>query len=371
MSVSFKRWVPAVVATVVVATAAIAVPLSADAAVSLPSKTPAQVLTMIGQSKVSAFSGTIRQTSSLGLPQLPGVSGSLSGGASAGADSSGANVTSVLSALTGSTTARIFVDGKTNLRVQLMDSLAERDGIRHGNDVWLYDSKASTVVHTTLPTEGANTSEPRSTSPLATLTPAQVADTLIAKLDSTTTATVGTNTRVAGRSAYDLVLTPKVGDTLIGSVSIAVDSATGMPLRVEAQARGQQAPAFEVAFSAISFAKPAARIFEFVPPKNAKVTEKTIPAHASHDPKMEIPSVTSPKPTVVGTGWDSVVVSPASTDPQIMKLMANKQFAQLTTAVNGGRVFHTSLLNVLITNDGRLLAGSVSTTRLQAVATTP
>lgn len=367
MSVNLKKWVPAAVASLVVAAAAIAVPISANAAVSLPSKTPAQVLAMVGQSKVSAFSGTIKQTSNLGLPQLPGGSASsFSGGSASGSGSSSATVASVLSALAGSSTARVYVDGATNQRLQIMDNLAERDAIHHGSDVWLYDSKANTVQHSVLAPKTEKT--PLRTT---TMTPAQVADTLINKLDPTTKATVGTNLRVAGRTAYELVLTPKASDTLIGSVSIAVDSATGFPLSVEATARGQKAPAFQVAFSDVTFAKPAASTFAFVTPKNAKVTEKAAPALSPYAKAPGSGVKSQSKPTVVGTGWDAVVESPASANAQVVKLLANKQFAGLATAVTGGRVFHTSLLNVLITSDGRVVAGSVSTERLQAVATAP
>ena len=41
---------------------------------------------------------------------------------------------------------------------------------------------------------------------------------------------------------------------------------------------------------------------------------------------------------------------------------------QLSTAVDGGQLLSTALVNVLITDDGRILAGSVTVERLQAVA---
>ena len=41
-------------------------------------------------------------------------------------------------------------------------------------------------------------------------------------------------------------------------------------------------------------------------------------------------------------------------------------FAQATTAVPGGRLLHTALVNVLVTSDGRVFAGSVPLERLQA-----
>jgi hypothetical protein len=42
--------------------------------------------------------------------------------------------------------------------------------------------------------------------------------------------------------------------------------------------------------------------------------------------------------------------------------------AQATTSVDGGRLLSTSLVNVLLTNDGRIFAGSVPADTLQAAA---
>lgn len=351
MSVSVSRWIPAAVAVAVVAAGAIAVPLTANAAVSLAPKSAAQVLELIGNSKVTAFSGTVETTSNLGLPSLPSVPGASSVAGSQAA------VASILSLVSTPQTARVYVSGKTDARVQVVSSLAEQDVIRGGSDLWQYDSKKNTVVHVTLPKKSTPT-------PTATHTPAEIAHELITRLGPTTNTSVGTDARVAGRTTYTLVLTPKATDTLIGSVSIAVDSETGLPLEVAATARGEKATAFEVAFSSISFATPAASTFDFTPPKGATVTEQKLPSAPSGTTGR--PEHGSAGPTVVGTGWDAVVQTPA--DPSVTKVASDKTFAELTTAVAGGRVFHTSLVNVLVTTDGRLIAESVSVPRLQAVA---
>ena len=59
---------------------------------------------------------------------------------------------------------------------------------------------------------------------------------------------------------------------------------------------------------------------------------------------------------------DAVVVVPAGQQEIPAELM------QLSTAVDGGQLLSTALVNVLITDDGRILAGSVTVERLQAVA---
>ena len=41
---------------------------------------------------------------------------------------------------------------------------------------------------------------------------------------------------------------------------------------------------------------------------------------------------------------------------------------RLTTAADGGRVLHTALVNVLLTDDGRVLAGAVPVSSLESAA---
>ncbi|MDQ1573424.1 MAG: hypothetical protein QOH44_983 [Actinomycetota bacterium] len=352
------KWAPAVGAVVAVTVAAIAIPMTANASSTLPAKTPAQVLALVADSKVRAFSGTIEQTSDLGLPSLPSTG--------PGSDSS---VASTLELLTGTHTVRVYVNGPKDARVQVLDSMAERDVIRNGSNVWVYDSSANTVEHATIAApkgtrkahlgameQGAMPQTKTGTAK----TPSQIAAALLSALRSSSTVSVGTDSTVAGRSAYDLILTPKAGDSLVGSVSIAVDSATGLPLGVDVDARGQTAPAFSIHFSSLSLAKPAASLFAFTPPANAKVTEvKTPDASPSKH-------TASPKPTITGKGWDAVATF--AKQSELTKLESSSEFGLLTSTVDGGKLFHTTLFNVLFATDGRVLVGSVSAARLEEVA---
>ncbi len=351
MSRSWLKWMPAVAVPVLIASAAVAVPLSANAAVDLPGKTPAQVIALVAGQKVTAFSGTIAQSSNLGLPQLP----------TTGPD---ASATSALELLTGSHTARVFVNGPTALRVQVLDSMAERDLVRNGSDVWLYDSKKKAAVHLTLPSRTAAMPPTSASIP----TPAQLANRFLASASSTTAISLGPDRRVAGRSAYNLVLTPRASDTLIGTVSIAVDSQTGMPLAVDLMARGQKTPAFSVGFSRLDLASPAASLFAFSPPAGAKVTQKALPGRPTNGLPTK-PDATKPgleHPKLTGTGWDAIVAVPAGN--KVPSISSSPLFGKLTTKVAGGHLVHTSLVNVFLTDDGRLFAGSVPVAKLQAAA---
>jgi len=360
MARSWIRWTPAVVAVIVVAGVAVAVPATASASVSLPTKSPTQVLELVANSKVTAFSGTVEETTDLGLPSLPAGSVPSSDKSGDAAD---------LALLTGPNSLRVYVDGKSKVRVQDLESLAERDVIRNGSDVWVYDSKDNSVTHSTMTSRqhfarpGAT---PQAVSPDPTsATPSGLATKLIAELKTSSTVSVDSSLRVAGRPSYDLVLTPKVTDTLIGSVSIAVDAQTGLPLQVQISARGQKTPAVSIGFSSLDLSTPAASLFAFTPPTGAKVTQVT-----PHEGTPGTPATRPAKPaeTVTGHGWDAVVSLAAA--GSLSKLSQSAEFGELTTAVASGRLLHTSLFNILFTTDGRVVAGSVSVARLEEVAST-
>jgi hypothetical protein len=70
---------------------------------------------------------------------------------------------------------------------------------------------------------------------------------------------------------------------------------------------------------------------------------------------------------VTGTGWDAVVTVDAGASATA-GIASDPVLQQLTNPVDGGRVLSTTLVSVLVTNDGRVLAGAVPVSRLEAVA---
>lgn len=328
MAKNVSRWIPAVaVPAVIIVAGAVVIPLSANAAPNLPTKSAEQVLALLASSDEDSFSGTFEVTSDLGLPSID-------------TGSSEDN----LDLLTGAHEARVFVGGTDKARVQVLDSLAERDVIRNGEDVWLYSSDENTVVHATTAAAGS----PEEQDPTA------VASKLVAALEPTSTLTVTTAQTVAGRDAYTLVLAPKSTDTLIGSISIAVDAETGLALSVGATARGESDPAWQVAFSSLDLATPSAGLFDFTPPVDATVKEQAAPTGPTGD---------APDHEIIGAGWETIVSVTVGAE-----LAGSEQFRQLSTAVDGGRLIHTALVNVLVTDDGKVLAGSVPAATLEAAA---
>jgi hypothetical protein len=232
-------------------------------------------------------------------------------------------------------------------------------------------------------------------------TPEELAARLLAAADPTTEIAVLPEVNVAGRAAYNLMITPRTEGTLIGSVAIAGDGQSGLPLSVELKARGQEEPAFKLAFTSLSLEAPDASLFAFSPPPGATVKEMEVPAHGTEQspgrgtesgvvpdraapdavapdavapeaaaPGHRDPNGGLPRPTVTGSGWASVVEFPASTASAEAGAMISGDplLQQAAVAVPGGRLFSTAVVNVLFTDDGRVFAGSVPAERLLTAA---
>jgi outer membrane lipoprotein-sorting protein len=347
------RWLPAVAVPAVIAAGALAGSLPASAGDPLPAKTPEQVLALIAQHREHALSGTLEQSSELGLPELPQAG-----------PAAGSSDTAWLELLTGPHTARVYLDG-TDKRVQVMDRFAERNAIRHGTELWFYNSKDNTAAHVQLPAGAADRHAAADGTPP---TPDELAGKLLAKLDSSTVVSVGAATEVAGRAAYSLLLTPQSTATLLASVAVYVDGQSGLPLGVELKSRGRSDPAFRIAFTSLNLEAPDASVFAFTPPPGATVKEIPAPAHKADGATP--PAGKEPKdahrPPVTGSGWESVVELPAGTGEPMSGAASLLQ--QATVPVPGGRLLSTALVNVLILDDGRVFAGSVPLERLQAAA---
>jgi hypothetical protein len=239
-----------------------------------------------------------------------------------------------------------------------MDDMAERDAISSGSDLWLWDSRENTALHAVMPDHGTSDGA----TPGAA-TPADVAAQILAALDPSTDIAVGTGV-VAGRSVYELTLTPRSDTTLVGEVVVSVDSDTGLPLQVSVAAKGQASDAATMGFTEIEFGAQPDDRFAFSPPAGTQITElaQDLPAYEG---TQQAPGP-FPQPTVTGEGWDTIVELPiaaadlTAADPGVLD--------QLMTPVAEGQALQTSLLSVLFANDGRVLAGAVPLEALAAAA---
>lgn len=345
------RWLAPVLVGGVVA-AGVAVPRLAgatDAGDPLPARSAAQLLSDVSTAHVDGLSGTVVTTTRLGLPQLPTTS-------------TGGSAVSLKTLLAGSTTARVWQSGTDRLRLAVDAPFAEYDVVRNGTSLWTYDSASTGVDHVALPAE-SGTAQP--TPDQASLTPQQLADQVLAAVSPTTDVAVGRTSVVAGRRAYELVLDPKDPGTLVQTVRIAVDGQTRLPLRVQVYGTSQSLPAVEVGFTSVRFTSPDASVFSFTPPAGSTVTEKALPAKRAEGSTE--PAAPGAGPAVVGTGWTTVVEQAGVTVPASAQGMLD----QVARPVPGGRVVTSALVTLMLTDDGRLLAGAVPAARLEQLAAQP
>ena len=228
---------------------------SAQASPVLPVRTPGQLLAEINQDqKLPPLTGTVVETTSLGLPQLPQA----------------ANPTSLSSLLTGSHTVKVYYLNAQHFRLSVQQPMSETDVIRSGNTLWLWESTSNSVTEFTAPATAQKHAQKLPAGPV--LTPQQAASEILKAVGKTTLVGVQDNVSIANEPAYQLVLKPKDHRSLIGRVVIAVDAKYGMPLRVQVFAKGDSGPAFQVGYTQLSMnTAPAAANLNFTPPPGASV----------------------------------------------------------------------------------------------------
>ncbi|MGW2157147.1 LolA family protein [Nonomuraea sp. NPDC001699] len=309
---------------------------------------------------VPPMSGTVQQTASLGLPSLPQTGSE-----------------SPLSLLSGSHEIKVWYGGADRFRVAMPTQLNETNLIVNGDQGWYWESATNTATKLTIK-PGAGQEHQRPTPPPTQLTPAQMAEQLLAKADEHTAVRVINTAEVAGRPVYQLVLAPKDEGSLVQEVRLALDGETYVPLQVQLYAKGSAEPAFQVGFTQVTFTPPAPENFAFTPPAGAKVKEqdlselgdvKRAEEHAERAEKV------AGELKVVGDGWTTVAVLPfkpedltggagagdgSKADPAALADTVLKSATPVSGTWGSGRLIRTKLVTVLLTDDGRLLVGAVT-----------
>jgi outer membrane lipoprotein-sorting protein len=380
-----RRWaVPAAALAVVLGVGAVPqlIPSAGASTPDLPTLTPAELLAKARTSQVGAFSGDVQLVSDMGLPSLSG----LAGGA-------GSTLTDLAS---GTHSAHVWFDGPEHVRIALPSSLAESDWIRNGTDLWSWDSRTQEATHTTVAAHGgADAADaakdppgatPSEVADVAAETPAQFAQRLLADVTPSTLVTVRTPTYVADQAVYELSLAPRSPTSTVQEAVIAVDAATGLPLDVTIIAKGSSSPAFEFGFTHVNFAKPAASEFAFTPPHGASVIQATSPTgmllgrrhhdHFKHAGPLKPGALAVPVPPPpgpdsqsvrrLGEAWDSIVILTGQRLDRLDGLLSSA--TRVGTGATAGRLVTTKLVNVLLLDDGRILAGAVTPAALEAAA---
>lgn len=414
------RWaVPGVVVAAVAAAVGVPAALASTTGGDVPAVTPEQLLARVAAAGPTPVQGTVVSTARLGLPDLP-VS-----------EMTGADP---LNLLGGSSTLRVWSDGADRSRVSLLGATSEYSVVRDGAQAWTYSSTDDAVTHVALdPADQARYDA------LAGLlqdgaqlpagadlpTPEQAAAQVLAHAEQDADVSVDQPTRVAGRDAYQLVVSPTDDGTLVSRVVVAVDAETSAPLRVQVWGdQDGEAPSLEIGFTDVDFTTPDDSVLTFTAPAGATTEEVVVPlpdvdpavlaeraqAQAREGAGTDDPTAALPEGvSVTGSGWSSVV-EVAGLDvaglvggtpdalgsvPGAERLFGSAEaqdligefvpqddegrptrpgldgaalYDQLTTAVPEGRLLSTTLLTVLVTDDGRVLVGSVPADTLRAAA---
>ena len=279
---------------------------------------------------------------------------------------------------------RVWYDGPTGSGSPCIGTLGESDVIRNGTDVWLWSSADKTAAHHTLAAgHGAADGRP---------TPGAAADRRCRRTPQRGGRRGPRRDRpdhrrsprrarpsVAGRSAYELVLTPRDTASLVGSVRIAIDAREARPAaRAGLLARSWHDPAFEVGFTAVDFAQPDARQFAFTPPPGTTVdrAHRRVRAQADQHRAGDRTAAADAgrSPTVVGTGWTAVAGGPLPAGRRSRgaggrarrRRARSRRCPRSSGTWAAGTLLSGTLFSALLTDDGRVAVGAVAPERLYA-----
>ncbi|MFJ8658199.1 outer membrane lipoprotein carrier protein LolA [Streptomyces sp. NPDC093795] len=369
--------VPVAVAGVAAATIGLVPALAASGDPDLPDITAQQLIEKIAASDTQTLSGTFKISTDLGLPAFGNLMSGLGGGEGGGSSADpSAKLTELVS---GTHTLRVAADGPERQKLTLLDGSDEYSLIHNGDDVWAYDSKSNEVFHEKAP-EGAGTPEEKDVPKGKDVptTPKELADEVLKAAGDTTSITVDGTAKVAGRDAYQLVIKPKQAGSTVASVKIAVDAASGTPLKFTLASVEGGKPVVDAGFTKVDFGKPAASEFTFKAPAGAKVTEGGAEKAAGEEklPEEFEKGLGDLEKSfgdfgegmnVIGEGWttiaklDTGAPAPKTEEaPKEFQGLLDSLGDKVTGKFGSGTVFKTKLVNALLTDDGKVYVGAVT-----------
>ena len=318
----------AVTAAGAIGLGALTIPAGAGPEPTLPPVSAEDLVASVLAAKVPPLDGTVTVHNALGLPPLPGVAAPLTHPES---------------------TLRVWSDGQGHDRLALPSRGGEQVLVEDGTTLWRYDSSSRTV---TALDHGGTTDQKQ----LPMADPAQTAQKLVDGLRKSSAVTVDGTGRVAGRPAYQLVLTPAPTDrTLLREVRVAVDSVTRVPLQLTVLTKGSPDPALQIGFSDLILGAQDPALFHFAPPAGVKVVR---PDSAKPPGQHEGDMIHTQ-----GDGWDTVVLGqlpPTQPGARNDPLALIQRIGRPTSGPWGqGWVVQTAVSTVLVTSAGRVAAGAV------------
>jgi hypothetical protein len=221
-----RRWAVVAAVTVVLVSVPAVVAALPSAGESID---PARLRGLVLASADRPYQGYAESSGSLALPELP-------------------NLADVAALFAGTTRMRAWYAGPDRSRVDVLGTAGEHDVYRLPDGEYTWDYGANTLTELV--------GEPSVRLPRAgDLLPPSLARQLLRAAGNDPVSVLPAR-RVAGVAASGLRLVPADPETTIGRVDLWADPASGLPVRVEVTARGQQAPILVTEFQDLAQTTP-------------------------------------------------------------------------------------------------------------------
>jgi outer membrane lipoprotein-sorting protein len=168
-----------------------------------------------------------------------------------------------------------FQGGK--FRLQAGNGSDQVTVVENGKTVWVYDSTSNTATRYAIPARRGHGMGPRMSAKPSPAGLSQLGHGFnlgnlgnLSKLMSAVDMSVGAQS-VAGQEAYVLTVKPTAPNTTLGSINVAFDSTTFVPLSVNVMAKGSTTAVIDAAMTSVDFNAIDAAQFSFTPPSGAKI----------------------------------------------------------------------------------------------------
>lgn len=320
-----------------------------------------QLRQRIESSAAQQYTGYARTQAELGLPSLPDLD----------------NLTTLLS---GTSDVRVWYRGADANRVDVIDTIGERDVYQTSAGTWTWDYASNLL------TEVVGT-QPLRLPTAGDLVPPQLARRVLA-MDPADPVSSLPAQRIAGISAAGLRIRPSDPATTVAQVDIWADPGTGLPLEVQITPRGATKPILVSRFLDLTLGPPDASALQ-PPQQPSGVTQAAAPnilnavnaldrfplprLLAGYQLQPQLPGL--PGIGRYGTGLAQFVVLPLPRNVAFSALDTVSKNGGVKITVRHGRaeLIQIPLLTVLIEQVGfrrtYLVAGLVDHTVLQQAAT--
>jgi len=186
-----------------------------------------------------------------------------------------------------------FQDGK--LRLRAGNGTDQVTVAMNGTSVWVYDSTSNTATQYALPADTGTSASPSPGTNGFNL--GNIGN--LSQLMSAVNLSVTQGT-VAGRDAYVLTVEPTATKTTLGSINVAFDSTTFVPLSVDIVDAGGTT-VLHAAITSVDYTVIDAGLFDYTPPTDAKVVHATMkadPRNGATPPSMGTNGTTEPTATM-------------------------------------------------------------------------